>query len=72
MFQENLDFLFETELSALACFVSFVVDTHGLFLVRKSILTQLLEKDISAEAEQSAWAKAYNICCIDRYCGYLL
>jgi hypothetical protein len=32
-------------------FVRFVVVAHGLFLVRKSILTQTREKDISAEAE---------------------
>ncbi|HUZ07078.1 MAG TPA: hypothetical protein VMV89_06270, partial [Candidatus Paceibacterota bacterium] len=53
MLPENLDFLFGAELSALVRFVWFAVVAHGLFLVRKSILTQTPEKDISDEAEQS-------------------
>jgi len=51
MLSQDLDLLFGTELSALGCFVSFVVVAHALFRVRKSILAQTRKKDISTEAE---------------------
>jgi hypothetical protein len=53
MLPEDFDLLFGSELSALVCFVLFVVVAHGLFLVRKSISTQTLPAKWTFQRKQN-------------------